>query len=160
MKIHSRSAHVWLAVLAIFFILTAGGLVAPDLAAQEGGNKVLTLEDYPRWSRITSPGISPNGRWATFGYQPNDGDNTLHIKSLTTDTVYEIAGGSRPAFSDDSRWAAYRIEPLTEEKEKLQKAKQPVVFKAELINLATGDKYTVEGADSFVFSKGAYYLAI
>ena len=160
MKIHSRSAHVWLAVLAIFFILTAGGLVAPDLAAQEGGNKVLTLEDYPRWSRITSPGISPNGRWATFGYQPNDGDNTLHIKSLTTDTVYEIAGGSRPAFSDDSRWAAYRIEPLKEEKEKLQKAKQPVVFKAELINLATGDKYTVEGADSFVFSKGAYYLAI
>lgn len=160
MSIRNRSTHVWLAVLAIISILAAGGLLAPGLTAQEDGKKVLTLEDYPQWSRITSPGISPNGKWATFGYRPNDGDNTLYFKSLTSDTVHDIAGGSRPAFSDDSRWAAYRIEPLKEEREKLEKAKKPVIFKAELLNLETGDKYTVEAADSFVFSKDAHYLAI
>ncbi len=160
MNIRNRSTHRWPAVLAVILILAAGGFLAPDLAAQEGGKKVLTLEDYPKWSRITAPGIAPNGKWATYGYQPNDGDNTLYIKSLTTDTVYEIAGGSRPAFSDDSRWAAYRIELLKEEKEKLRKAKTPITFKAELLNLGSGDKYTVEAADSFVFSKGAYTLAI
>ena len=125
MRIRSSRSQAWAIILAAVVVFAAGSLdAAPELGAQEGGKKVLTLEDYPRWSRITSPGISPNGKWATFGYQPNDGDNTLHIKSLTTDTVYEIPGGSRPAFSDDSRWAAYRIEPLKAEKEKLQKAKK------------------------------------
>ncbi|MGB2906433.1 MAG: prolyl oligopeptidase family serine peptidase [Candidatus Aminicenantaceae bacterium] len=160
MRIRNHNKHAWLAFLAIIFILVAGGFLPPDLAAQEGGKKVLTLEDYPQWSRITAPAIAPNGKWATYGYQPNDGDNTLYIKSLTTDTVYEIAGGARPVFSDDSSWAAYRIEPLKEEKEKLQKDKKPVVFKAELLNLATGDKYTVEAADSFEFSKESHFLAI
>ncbi len=160
MRIRNCNTHVWLAVLAIIFILAAGGLLAPDLAAQEGGKKILTLEDYPKWSRITAPAIAPNGKWATYGYQPNDGDNTLYIKSLTTDTIYEITGGARPAFSDDSLWAAYRIEPLKEEKEKLREAKKPIIFKAELLNLVTGDKYTVEAADSFEFSKESHYLAV
>ena len=35
-----------------------------------------------------------------------------------------------------------------------------MTFKVELLNLATGDKYTVEAADSFRFAKDSSYLAI
>jgi dienelactone hydrolase len=146
-------------ILALAALLIAGSLSAPNLTAQET-KKVLTLEDYPKWSRITSPGISPDGKWATYGYLPNDGDNTLFFKSLISDTIYEIEGGARPAFSDDSRFAAYRIEPLKKEREKLEKAKQPITYKVELLDLASGDKHTVEAADSFRFAKDSSYLAI
>ena len=134
-------------------------MAVPDLSAQEG-QKVLTLEDYPRWSRITSPGISPDGKWVTYGYQPNDGDNTLYFKRLESDTIYDIPGGSRPVFSDDSRWAAYRIEPLKSERKKLEKARKPLIPEAGMLNLSTGDKYSVQAADSFVFSKNSTYLAV
>lgn len=153
-KIHRPSF-----ILSLALLLLVGALAAANPSAQDA-KKILTLEDYPKWSRVTSPGISPDGKWVTYGYQPNDGDNTLYFKSLTSDTVYEIEGGARPAFSDDSRFAAYRIEPLKAEREKLQKAKQPVINKVELIDLKSGDKYTVDAADAFRFAEDSSYLAI
>jgi hypothetical protein len=39
--------------------------------------KILNLADYGRWNRITQTAISPDGRWMTYAYQPNDGDATL-----------------------------------------------------------------------------------
>ncbi|HEY7236877.1 MAG TPA: prolyl oligopeptidase family serine peptidase [Gemmatimonadaceae bacterium] len=95
-----------------------------------GTLKVLNLPDYGRWNRITSPAISPDGKWMTYTLQPNDGDATLFVKQLDGDTVYTVNAGTAPAagrgggggffggalangptFSDDSRFLGYYVNP-------------------------------------------------
>jgi dipeptidyl aminopeptidase/acylaminoacyl peptidase len=134
--------------LSFRFLALAGALmpvIAPQAlaqantaAAQQGSTakkdpgtlKVLNLPDYGRWNRITSTAISPDGKWTTYAYQPNEGDATLHVKLLDGDKSYTVpvgtaAGGGRggggggfggggdggPTFSDDSRFIAYYVNP-------------------------------------------------
>jgi hypothetical protein len=99
---------------------------APSAPAPRVGaaRKVLNLEDYGRWNRINAASISNDGKWTTFTYTPNDGEPTLHVKSLDGDKVYSTSlgtagggagragggggrgggGGNAPQFSNDSRW--------------------------------------------------------
>ncbi len=96
---------------------------APD------GKKVLTLADYGPWKRINAAIISDNGAWVTYTFAPNDGDDTLFVKSLDNDRLYTIPVGSAPTggaarggpggaagaapvqFSDNSEWIAYFVNP-------------------------------------------------
>ena len=121
----------WLAVSA-----QANGGSSRPAAPTTGGatdpikGKVLNLADYGRWNRITSTALSPDGRWMTYAYQPNEGDATLYVKQLDGDKIYtipvgtEAAGGrggggggfggggaTGPQFSDDSRWVGYWVNP-------------------------------------------------
>ena len=93
--------------------------------------KVLNLPDYGRWNRITSTSLSPDGKWLTYAYQPNEGDATLYVRELDGEKLYTIpigtapagsrgagadtpvagGGGTGPQFSDDSRWVAYYVNP-------------------------------------------------
>jgi hypothetical protein len=68
--------------------------------------KAFTIDDYARWQSIVSTAISHDGNWMTFGYRKVKADDTLYVKSLTSDKEYEIPRGSRPKFSDDSKWIA------------------------------------------------------
>ena len=148
----------------IFFVaILALALGNSILGAQEPAapaKKVLTLEDYTNWKRIESTAISPDGNWVTFAYRPNDGDATLYVKSLASDKIYEIPTAKQPAFSLDSRWTAYLIDLPKDEIEALRKDRKPVLSKAELLNLVTGDKFTVDGAGSFSFSENAKYFVV
>ena len=123
-------------------------------------NKVLTLEDYKHWNRIISTGISPDGKWLSYAYDPNEGDATLHFKEIDGKTLHKVKGGTRPAFSEDSRWAAYMIEPPEKEAEKLRKKKEPVVRACELLELGTGKKRKFKGAASFTLAKSSTHLGI
>ncbi len=89
----------------------AGGNAAS--ASAGGALKILNLADYGRWNRVTSTGLSPDGKWMSYAYQPNDGDATLFIRGLDTDKLYTIPVGSAPVFSDDSRWVGYFVSPPT-----------------------------------------------
>jgi dipeptidyl aminopeptidase/acylaminoacyl peptidase len=94
--------------------------------------KTLQLDDFARWNRITSPALSPDGKWMTFTYSPVEGGQTmLHVKALDGSKDYTVnvgsaAGGGRagggggrgaapggngPSFTDDSKWAAYPVTP-------------------------------------------------
>jgi dipeptidyl aminopeptidase/acylaminoacyl peptidase len=130
------------------------------LLAGQAEKKVLTLDDYPKWKHIQEVTIADNGEWITYGYRPNGGDVTLYIKSLETEKIYEIAVGSDPIISGDSRWAAYKVSPSKEEAKKLRKEKKPVTTKVELMNLSSGDKVTYANAASFVFSNDSGFLAV
>lgn len=144
-------------ILALILVLAC----AASLAAQTPkAKKVLTLEDYPRWTNIASAAISPDGSWFGYSLRPNGGDETLHFKSLAAEKTYEIAGGSRPIFSRDSKWAAYTISLPKAEADKLRKEKKPVPQKAELLNLATGEKFTIENAASLLFSNDSKCFAV
>jgi len=130
------------------------------ILAEQGEKKVLTLDDYPLWKHISSVTISDNGEWVTYGYRPNGGDVILYIKSLENGKIYEVAVGSDPKISGDSRWAAYKISPSEEEAKKLRKEKKPVQTKVELLDLNSGDKVTYANASSFVFSNDSGFFAV
>ena len=104
----------------------------PATTASRPGDpkKVLTLADYGRWNRVTQTAISPDGKWMTYAYQPNDGDVTLYVKEIDGSKLYTIAagappqaggggggggfgggGGGTPVFSDDSKWVGYYVNP-------------------------------------------------
>ena len=73
--------------------------------------KTLNVTEYGRWNRITSTALSPDGKWMSYAYAPNDGDATLYVKSLDGDKLYTIRVGSAPVFSDDSKWVGYFVSP-------------------------------------------------
>ena len=154
-----KKSHKLFIFLVVFLTFVAADIT---LAVQEAaaGKKILTLEDYTEWKRIESASISPDGNWVTFAYRPNDGDATLYVKSLVSDKVYEIPCAKQPAFSENSRWAAYLIDLPKEKAEELREARKPVLSKAELLNLSTGDQFSVEGAGSFVFSENSKYFVV
>ena len=104
----------------------------PSAASSSRGDpkKVLNLGDYGRWSRVTQTAISPDGKWMTYAYQPNDGDITLYVKEIDGAKLYTIAAGAppqaggggggggfggggagTPVFSDDSRFVGYYVNP-------------------------------------------------
>ncbi len=99
----------------------------PAAATAPRGAKVLGLADVGEWKRITGAAISPDGKWMTYTYQPNDGDATLFVKQLDGAKVYETStgaaggggrggfggGGGGAQFSDDSRWVVYTVNPPT-----------------------------------------------
>lgn len=144
-----------LAQMAILFVFTALGSETVDKPL-----KVLNLEDYPRWNSINSTGISENGVWVTYAYVPNEGDGTLFVKNLDDGTVHEIARGTRAVLSKDSQWVAYVVELPEEEAKKLRKQKKPVTRKVEVLNLASGEKFTVDKASNFKFSNASRHIAI
>ncbi|KPK78076.1 MAG: hypothetical protein AMJ79_01170, partial [Phycisphaerae bacterium SM23_30] len=139
-------------------------LLPVSLLSAQSEKKVLTLEDYGRWNRITSTSLSDDGEWISYGYQPLEGDQTLYIKNLDTEKIYEIFCGSGPVFSQDGLWAAYRLSKPTAKPKKEDKEKpaepEKIVPGVQLLNLQTGEKYTFENASSFQFSPRSDFLAL
>src|ERR1035437_8962804 len=105
-------------------------LLAPLTRANAQTLKVLNLPDYGRWNRITSTSLSPDGKWMSYAYQPNEGDATLFVKQLDGEKIFTIPIGSAPAaaggdpagggrggggggvqFSDDARFIGYYVNP-------------------------------------------------
>jgi dipeptidyl aminopeptidase/acylaminoacyl peptidase len=147
-----RSSRVWAFVVLL--------VIPAMIVAEQAEEKVLTLEDYPKWKHIQDATISDNGDWITYGYRPNGGDVTLYIKSLVGEKIYDIAVASGPEISGDSRWAAYKISSSKEEAKKLRKQKKPVTTKVGLLDLSSGEKMTYENASSFVFSKDSAFFVV
>src|SRR5687767_12836174 len=78
--------------------------------------KVLTINDYSRWRSIDGAQMSGDGRWVIYGLRftntvPADAKPVLRIVNLETNAEVEIANATQAAFSSDSRWFSYQIEP-------------------------------------------------
>lgn len=134
-----------------------------DAPAIPAARKVLSLDDYGIWRRVTSTALSADGAWISYAYAPNEGDGALHLHSLTMDRVHTITRGTGPAFSDDSRWAGYFISPPTPR----PGAPRPVGVASpasqrtfELRDLTTGETFSVSNAASFAFANGGQTLAV
>ena len=152
---------------------------AQQSAAQEvenpddpGEPKVLELEDYPRWSRIGNVGLSADGVWMAYSYDPLDGDNVLYVRNLDTDDVHGIERGSGPRFSDDSQWVAYMVSPESENGGRGgggQRGGQRGgrggngangAREATIMNLASGEAFSTGDAASFNFSEDGRFFAV
>lgn len=126
-------------------------IFSSTLLAQQ---KVLTVDDYHRWSRIVGTELSDNGNWMAYALRPNGGDDTLFVKSLNSDKEFEIPNANGAVFSDDNNWVAYVVRPDEKSREKLSKARKPIHNTAELLNLSTGEKKSVDRMNAMAFSNG------
>lgn len=142
-----------------FFTIIFGLLILSQQAFSQS-KKPLTLEDYAQWNRVRHASISPDGVWMTYAYVPNEGDGQLHIRKVEGDTLRTAMNGKQVAFSADSKWLAYLVDPSKKEAEKLRKAKKPVMSDMQLIDLSSNTIHNVKGARSFGFSKSSNYVAI
>jgi acetyl esterase/lipase len=160
-------------------------LAAPFAALHAQALKVLNLPDYGRWNRITSTGLSPDGKWMSYAYQPNEGDATLFVKQLDGDKLFTIPIGAAPAaggggggfgggggtqFSDDSRWIGYYVNPPEQPGGRGGRgggggggrggAPARATRRFEALDLTTGEKFAVPNGASFKFAKGSAWLAV
>jgi dipeptidyl aminopeptidase/acylaminoacyl peptidase len=144
---------------------TAGVLaVVLGLTVGIGGqSKPVPLTDFGRWESLVTPprgGLSPDGRWLAYGLNRSNRENELRIASVADGRSTTIAFGSQPAFSADSKYAAYAIGYSETEEEKLREQKKPVHRKLGIMTLASGETTTVDGIETFAFNARGTHLAM
>ncbi len=170
----------------VLSLLAASNVVAAQTKdAQQQGHAVaakpdpdskraLPIADYARWRSITTPTISPDGKWVAWTYTQVRRDDELHVRQADADKETVIDGGSRPTFSDDGQWVAYYVSPPTASVAARGRGGRggaaggrgadanagPQARRAELMNLATGAKTTWDDAANFEFSKGSAFFAV
>ncbi|MBD3616753.1 MAG: S9 family peptidase [Gracilimonas sp.] len=123
-------------------------------------DKVLTIDDYDRWSRIVGAEISNNGDWMAYGLRPNGGDDTLHVISLSNNSEFSIPLAQNVSFSDDSKWVTYTITVDKDTRKKMTESKEKIYNQAELLNLETGEKYTVDRSAGMEFSMNGKFWTV
>ena len=83
-----RSVRAIIAFVALLAPASLGAqATAPADASHAGASarRVLTLDDYGEWKRITATDLSPDGRWMSFVYDRNAGEDTLYVKQISVD---------------------------------------------------------------------------
>ncbi len=105
----------WIPVFA--FVLAVGMTAAFSLPqAQTAAKKAMTVDDYAKWRDIASREISGDGGWVAYVLQltntiPAEAKPVLHLLNLETDVETTVNDASDPAFSSDSKWIAYQVDP-------------------------------------------------
>jgi len=137
----------------VSFILGVA-LVATSLArasAQQPATpkRPITHKDYDTWHSIQSPQISRDGKFVAYAYMAQDADSEIVVRNVTAGTEWRAARGyrppapppddsipnfgeliaaqgrlARPAFTADSRFVVFSIEPAKAELTKAKKDKK------------------------------------
>src|SRR6266478_5263088 len=133
------TSAICLAALLATSFLHAYGQTAPKRA--------LTHQDYDSWHSIQSPQISRDGKLIAYAYMAQDGDSEILVRNLTRGAEWHAPRGYRPpapppddsipnvaeliaanarlvrpAFTADSRFLLFSIEPTKAEVNKAKKA--------------------------------------
>ncbi len=93
-------------------------VAAAPVRGQTAGKKALTVEDYARWRSIGGSSISGDGKWVTYvlsytNVPQTDAKPVMHLVRLDNGQDLEVQNASAPAFSADSKWVAYQIDPAS-----------------------------------------------
>src|SRR5258708_2278601 len=120
--------------------------------------------DYRQWGSLqlqqNRRGLSRAGRSIAFVVNKSNRDSELRIATVADSAAKVTAFGAQPAFSADSRWAAYGIGVSEAQDEKLKKEKKPVRKKVGMLNLQSGSATTVDEVESFAFDASGTHLAM
>lgn len=104
-----------LALLVLALSATWLGMYALA-SAQAPAKKALTVDDYTRWRSIAGQQISGDGAWVSYDLQLTntaaaDAKPVLHLVKLGTNEDVAVPDGTGGAFSADSQWIAYQVNP-------------------------------------------------
>jgi dipeptidyl aminopeptidase/acylaminoacyl peptidase len=148
-------------------------------AQQAAAKRALTHQDYDGWRSIQGEQISRNGKFIAYSLIPQDGDGEIVVRNLATGAEYRHGRGwrpplprpdfddpaaaqafigrmsrlTRPAFTADSRFVVFSIEPnkadvRTVRKEKKKPEEMPKNALG-IMDLSTGQSTRIERVKNF-----------
>ncbi|MFC3563665.1 S9 family peptidase [Pedobacter jamesrossensis] len=126
--------------------------------------KPLDHKVYDTWESIGTKQLSNNGQLALYSVLQQEGDATLYITNLKTNTKLTIPRASLGQFSNDSKFAAFLIKPLYKDlrQAKIKKTKPDAMPKDTLgiANLTSNAVTKVARVKSFKMPENGFgYLA-
>lgn len=141
-------------IYALLMLLSVSLVYAQD-------KPILQPQDYGKWENLSTRALSPNGDWVAYEITRVDETTELRIRAVADDTTHTtILWGDNPVFSPDGRWLAWTVGVSPDERERLQKAKEPVQLKAGLLNLITGETVTFDAVERMAFANKGGFLAL
>ena len=118
-------------LLTLFFLVIS---TCPVLG-QVTQKRMVTKEDYSKWSALQAHAISVNGDWTSYSVQYESGEDTLFVSATEGKKRFVFPKGRKPTFSE-SEWFA------------CLQAKNTLV----LLSLRTGKEERFENVVKFEFS--------
>lgn len=100
--------------LIITFLLTS--ITVGQLVAQKKNNtpiakKPLSHTVYDSWKEIPYKALTPDGNFAAFTLNPQDGDGKLILHNIKTNAQDSVKRASEITLTFDSRFAIFKIKP-------------------------------------------------
>lgn len=142
--------------LGWLLLLVLAPVLASAQAPQEQATpRPITVPDMAAWKRISATTLSDNGAWFAYRLNPAEGDGEVVVRSTSDTTEYRFPtgeGGGALAFSRDSRWVAFIVNPTQQENQRARAQRRTLRTKVAWVNLATGQKKEMEDVRSFAFS--------
>jgi dienelactone hydrolase len=135
------------------------------LAGRAADKAPLTYKDYDGWNSIRATVLSHDGAWLAYALVPEDADGWVVVRNNATGAEFRGARGvDDVAFSDDARFAFYRIAPPVAEAFAAKRAKKPPAAQPKsglgYIALATGHETRVERVKSYAIARhGSNWVA-
>jgi dipeptidyl aminopeptidase/acylaminoacyl peptidase len=127
----------------------------------EGDKYPVPEEDYGKWERLGQSVLSPDGSWLAATISRVDGDPELRIRPVANpDSVIVVPNGGGPTFTSDGARLLYRIAVGEEEREALQRRKEPVRNAMGILDLRTGEQTEVPTVSSFTPSADGRYVVM
>ena len=138
-----------LSALSLGLTLAAIPVVPGALEAQSASStrRAITPADISAWKSIRGATLSSDGAWFAHVLAPNEGDAEVIVRQTTAGgkvlrfPIGEApAGGGAPVLAADGRWVAMLVYPKAAEQKRLRQQRRPIVSKALVVNLATGEQ--------------------
>ena len=162
-----RARHTALLTIVAFSV----GLIAFVASPSAQSKPVPGFADYGKWESLGSvgggggrgggggaSGLSNDGKWLGYIINQSNRDSELRLVNLATNAVTTDKFGSSLSFADDSKWAAWSVGYSEAEQERMRTQQRPIQNRLAIMNLATGDKSTVDAIQSFAFSADGNFL--
>jgi len=113
--------------------------------------------DILAWKTISSNAIAPDGQWFGYRLSPLEGDGEFVFRQTQGSKELRFpAGESRMGqigFSHDGKFAVFMTHPTAKETTALRRDRKTIYTKANILNLATGEKVEYDRIRSFSFSR-------
>ncbi len=155
-RIGSTALMILAFLLAVSFSPAQNPAQDKPPAAAPSTPRPIGFLDILDWKSISSNAISSDGQWFGYRLSPIAGDGEVIIRQTRGTKEYKFpAGESRMgqvAFSDDARFAAFMTYPTAKESKALRKDRKTIYTKANVLNLATGEKAEYDRIRNFAFS--------
>ncbi|MXV17961.1 S9 family peptidase [Hufsiella ginkgonis] len=134
-----------------FLLLTVGILGCCALGRAQS-KKPLDHSVYDGWQDLASQAVTNDGKWVLYTVVPQEGDANLYIRDLKTSKVSTYPRASAPAFTEDSKYAAFMIKPFFKDtREAKIKKKTPDQMPKDTLGIVTlgGELKKIPAVKSF-----------
>src|SRR5262245_6938743 len=151
------------ATFLVSVIAIAAGIAGSMTATQAQSKPAPGFSDYGKWESLGAAGgggrgggggggLSNDGKWLAYSISKSNRESELRLLNLGTNALTTEKFGSGLQFSEDTKWAVWSLGYSEAEQERMRTQQRPIQNRLVIMNLASGDKTTLDAIQSFTFS--------